>query len=126
MTNVKRTMKTNIAYRVAVCLAVAAALIPIWMYGALATEDDSPGPMFLGALVVGIIGAIIARFRPKGMALALFATTLAQSVIAIIEMIVWGQYFEGLILNGFFIGLWISSALLFRKAARVSHESGTE
>ena len=92
---------------------------------AVATEDDSPGPIFFGVLAVGIIGAIIARFRPQGMARALFATALAQALVAVIAMIAWKQYFEILVLNGFFIALWIGSALLFRKAARANHESGT-
>jgi len=123
--NVKRTMNINRPYRVAVGIAVAAALLVVWMHGAVATEDDSPGLMFFGVLVVGIIGAIIARFRPQGMARALFATALAQALVAVIAMIAWKQYFEILILSGFFIALWIGSALLFRKAARVSPESGT-
>ena len=123
--NVKRTMNINSAYRVAVGVAVAAALLVVWMHGAVATEDDSPGLMFFGVLVVGIIGAIIARFRPQGMARALFATALAQALVAVIAMIAWKQYFEILILSGFFIALWIGSALLFRKAAGVIPESGT-
>jgi hypothetical protein len=124
MMNVKRTMNINSAYRVAVGIAVAAALLVVWMHGAVATEDDSPGLMFLGARR-GIIGAIIARFRPQGMARVLFATALAQALVAVIAMIAWKQYFEILILSGFFIALWIGSALLFRKAARVSPESST-
>jgi hypothetical protein len=87
------------------------------MHGAVATEDDSPGLMFFGVLVVGIIGVIIARFRPRGMARALFATALAQALVAVIAMIAWKQYFEILILNGFFIALWVGSALLFRRAS---------
>ncbi len=118
-------MNINSAYRVAVGIAVAAALLVVWMHGAVATEDDSPGLIFFGVLVVGIIGAIIARFRPQGMARALFATALAQALVAVIAMIAWKQYVEILILSGFFIALWIGSALLFRKAARVSPESGT-
>ena len=39
-----------------------------------------------------------------------------------IAMIAWKQYFEISILNGFFIPLWIGSALLFRKAAGVSSD----
>jgi hypothetical protein len=117
-------MNINSAYRVAVGIAVAAALLLVWMHGAVATEDDSPGPMFFGALVVGIIGAIIARFRPQGMARAMFGTALAQALFAVIAMIAWKQYVEIFILNGFFIALWVGSALLFRKAARVSPEPG--
>ena len=118
-----RTMKTT-TYRVAVALAVAAALLPLWMYGAVATENDSPGPMFFGPVVVGIIGALIARFRPQGVVRALFAAALAQALFAVIAMIAWQQYVEISVLNGFLIALWVGAAMLFRQAARVSFESG--
>ncbi len=108
----------TMAYRTAVGLALAAALILVWMNLAVGTEDDSPGLLLFGVLVVGIIGAIIAGCRPHGMARALFATALAQALVAVIAMIAWEQYFEVLILNGFFIALWAGSALLFRRAAR--------
>ncbi len=108
----------TIVYRAAVGLALVAALILVWMNLAVGTEDDSPGLLLFGVLVVGIIGAIIARFRPHGMARALFATALAQALVAVIAMIAWEQYFEVLILNGFFIALWVGSALLFLRAAR--------
>jgi len=106
------------AYRAAVGIAVAAALLLVWFNAAVGTEDDnSAGLMYLGVLVVGI-GAIIARFQPQGMARALFAAALAQALVAVIAMIAWAQYFEILILNGFFIALWVGSALLFRRAAQ--------
>ena len=123
--NAERKVELNTAYRVAVGIAVAAALLLVWMQGAVATEDDSPGLIFFGVLVVGLVGAIIARFRPQGMARALFATALAQALVAVMAMIAWKQYLEISILNGFFIALWIGSALLFRKAAHVSPVSGT-
>jgi len=40
--------------------------------------------MYIGVLAVGIIGALIARFQPHGMARALFATALAQMLVAVI------------------------------------------
>jgi hypothetical protein len=108
----------TIAYRPAVGVAVATALLQVWMDLALGTEDDnSAGLLYVGPLVLGI-GAIIARLRPQGMVRALFATALAQALVAVIAMIAWKQYFEILILNGFFIALWVGSALLFRRAAR--------
>jgi FtsH-binding integral membrane protein len=125
MMNAERKVELNTAFRVAVGIAVGAALLLVWMQGAVASENDSPGLIFFGVLVVGLIGTIIARFRPQGMARALFATALAQALVAMMAMIAWKQYLEISILNGFFIALWIGSALLFRKAARVSPESGT-
>lgn len=118
-------MSVKKSYRVPVGIALVAALLLLWFQGAVATEDDSPGLIFFGVLVVGIIGAIIARFRPQGMARALFATALAQALVAVIAMVAWQQYLEIAILNGFFIALWIGSALQFRKAARLSPEPST-
>ena len=116
----------NIAYRAAVGVAVATALLLVWMNLAVGSEDDnSAGLMYLGVLVLGI-GAIFARLRPQGMARALFATALAQALVAVIAMIAWGQYLEILILNGFFIALWVGSALLFRRAARELNKTDAE
>ena len=125
MTNVKRTMDSNGAYRAGAGVAVAAALLILWMQAAVATEDDSPGFLLYGVVVLGLVGALIARFRPRGMARAMFATALAQAMVAVITMIAWQQYAEISILNTFFMALWIGSALLFRTAARVSPGPGT-
>jgi hypothetical protein len=104
-------------YRAGVGVAATAALLLIWLSVALGTEDDnSGGLMYLGVLVLGV-GAVVARLRPQGMARALFATAVAQALVAGIAMIAWGQYVELLLLNGFFIALWVGSALLFRRAA---------
>ena len=108
---------STVVYRVAVGIAVAAALLLVWMDIAVGTEDNnSGGLMYLVVLVLGI-GAIIARFRPQGMARALFVTALAQALVAVIAMIAWEQNFKILILNGFFIALWVGSALLFQRAS---------
>lgn len=109
----------NNAYRIAAGIAVLAALLLVWMDLAVGTvSDNSGGLMYLGILVFGI-GSIIARFRPHGMAITLFATALAQALVAVIAMIAWEQYFGLLFLNGFLIALWTGSALLFRRASSI-------
>ena len=109
----------SIAYRAAVGVAVATALILVWMnlaVGLIGNEENRANLMYGGVLAVGIIGAIIARFRPHGMARAMFAMALAQMLVGVIALIA-GLGFT-LILNGFFAALWVGSALLFRSAAR--------
>ena len=111
----------NIAYRAAVGVAVSAALLLVWMnlaVGTIGNEENPANLMYVGVLAVGIIGALNARFQPHGVARALFATALAQMLVALIAQIA-GLGFE-LILNGFFAALWVGSALLFRHAARNS------
>jgi hypothetical protein len=87
--------------------------------------------MYFGVLAVGIIGAIVARFRVPGMARALLATALAQALVAVIALIIglgspWSPpgVLGTLILNGFFAALFVGSALLFRYAAREQTPAG--
>jgi hypothetical protein len=121
------SMTDNSAYQAAVGVAVAAAFILVWMnlaVGIIGPEDNPANLMFGGVLIVGIIGAIIARFQPHGMARALSATALAQMLAGVIALVTLMHQPpirpapEILVLNGFFATLWLISAWLFRKAAR--------
>ncbi|MGH6910342.1 MAG: hypothetical protein ACREEG_09165, partial [Phenylobacterium sp.] len=71
-------------------------------------------------LAVGIVGAGVARFQPAGMARALIATALAQAVVSAIAL---AAGVATLALNAGFIGLWLGSAWLFRKAAERREEA---
>ena len=117
----------NMAYRVAVGVAVAAALMLVWLIGAVGVigeEGDRADLMYAGVLAVGIIGAVIARFQPHGMARALLATALAQGLVTVVALIAgkhqapMSSVFEIVGLNGFFAALFIGSAWLFRQAGR--------
>ncbi len=73
-------------------------------------------------LVVGLIGAIIARFAPRGMSWALFAMALAQAVVPVIAFFIWRPDFDlGVVqifaLNAGFVLLFAVSGLLFRRAS---------
>ena len=118
----------NIAYRAAVGVALAAALLIVWInlaVGIIGTEGNPANLMYIGVLAVGIIGAIIARFQPHGMSRALFATALAQALVAVIALIAGMQHHIGeMVLNGFFVTLFIGSACLFRQAAREKLPAG--
>ena len=112
-------------YRLAVVLALAAAFILIWgnlALGLIGSEDNPANRMYIGVLAVGIIGAFLARLKPQGMARALFATALAQALVAVIALVgglgsPGSGRLEILLLNGFFIVLFVGSALLFRRAS---------
>jgi hypothetical protein len=119
-------MTGNSMYRAAVGIAVVAACILVWMnlaVGIIGAEDNPANLMYGGVLAVGVIGAVIARFRPDGMARALFATALAQALVAVIALIAglgapganWPSAL--VVLTGFFAALWLLSAWLFRRAA---------
>ena len=124
-------MKTgNTAYKSAVGLALATPLLLVWMIGAvgvLGRDGDRADLMYIGVFAVGMIGAIIARFQPHGMARALIATALAQALVAVIAGMHQAPYTsvgEILGLNGFFVALFLGLALLFLNAARERTPAG--
>ncbi|MFY9270343.1 MAG: hypothetical protein WAO55_11425, partial [Candidatus Manganitrophaceae bacterium] len=122
----QRIRVNSTAYRSAIGVALAAAVLLVWLslgVGIIGADGDPANRMYFGVLAVGIIGAIIARFQPRGMARALFATALAQAWVAAIALIAglglpWSPPAEIILLNGFFIALFAGSAWLFRRAAR--------
>jgi hypothetical protein len=126
-------MTGNIAYRAAVGVAVVAALILVWMnlaVGIIGSEDNPANLMYGGVLAIGILGALIVRFQPHGMARALAATAFAQALVGVIALIA-GLGSTGangpeviVFLTGFFAALWLVSASLFRKAAQEQTSAG--
>jgi len=126
-------MNTNKnTYRLAVGVALAAALMLVWLslgVGIIGADGDPANVMYFGVLAVGLIGALIARFRPRGMARALSATALAQALVGAIAIFGGlGRPYSGALellgLNGFFVALFVGSAWLFRRAAGGRTESG--
>ena len=104
----------NATFRLAVGAALATAFILVWVIGAvglIGVEGDPADLMYAGALAVGVIGALLARLQPRGMALALFATAAAQALVAVIALAAGKHQAavssvpEILVSNGFFVAL---------------------
>lgn len=121
------------AYRLAAGVALGATFILVWLslgVGIIGADGDPANLMYFGVLAVGIIGALIARFQPRGMARALIAMACVQALILVVALIArlghpWSGPLELLGLNGFFVALFVGSAWLFRQAARARRERGT-
>ena len=120
-------MNGTVTYRAAVGVAVVAAFILIWInlaVGIIGSEDDAANLMYGGVLAAGLLGALVVRFRPNGMACALAVTALGQILVGVIALIAGlgstGENWPGaiVVLTGFFAALWLLSAWLFRVAAR--------
>jgi hypothetical protein len=122
---------SNVAYRIAVGIALGAALLLVWInlaVGIIGDEDHPANLLYLGVLVVGFIGALIARFEHRGMARALFAAAIAQALVPVLAWIIWtpsrAQEWGSpgvagvFVLNAVFVALFVGSALLFLRAAR--------
>jgi len=111
-------------YRFAVAVAVVTALLLTWLslgVGIIGQDGDPANIMYFGVIAVGVIGAIVARVRPIGMSRALVAAAVAQALVtAIALMMGLGLPYSGpaelLLLNGFFIAMFLFSAWLFRRA----------
>ncbi len=86
----------TIEHRAAVGIALATALLLVWMNAVwmsdaseIAGKDNPANAMYFGVPIVGIVGAAIARLRPNGMARALFAMAIAQALVTVIVLIIW-------------------------------------
>lgn len=115
----------NIIYRIATGFALFTGLFLIWVnmaVGIIGTEDNPINLLYFGVIFVGIVGALMARFESKGLALTMYALALAQALVAAIALI--GGFYQSppstifhiIGVNGFFIMLFVISALLFRYA----------
>jgi hypothetical protein len=109
----------NRAYRFAVGIALFGVFFLTWMnlaVGIIGNEDNPVNLIYFVIPMVGVIGALVARFQARGMARALVITAIAQALVAVIALAAgWGHTF---VLTGLFIILWLTSAHLFRKAAQ--------
>ena len=121
---VAKKMMSNKAYRFAVGVALAAVFILVWMNAAVGgiLGDDPANMMYFGVLLVGFIGAVIARLEPQGMSRALFATAFAIVLVPVIALIIGTPAFaNGVVavfgLHSFFAMLFVASAFLFRRAS---------
>ncbi|MCA1367133.1 hypothetical protein I6F15_06940 [Bradyrhizobium sp. BRP14] len=126
-------MTNNKAYPAAVGVALAAAFSLIWInaaVGIIGSENNPANLMYGGVLAVGIVGAVIARFKPSGMACAFFLTALTQGLVGIIALAAGlgsqaPSFPEAVVcLTGFLVALWLLSAYLFRKAAQEQTSAG--
>jgi hypothetical protein len=119
---VARKVSTT-AYRVAVGFALAAVLLLIWVNAAVGIIGDGPvNALYLAVVAVLIIGAAVARLKPRGMVRALCATALAQALVPMIALVLGVPDFSPGVLpvlgfNAFFVLLFVGSAVLFRRAS---------
>ena len=117
---------SSLFYRAGAFLAVAAAVLLVWVNGAvgfLGSEDNPANLMFAGVIAIALLGSVIAGFRAGGMAWAMFAAAAAQvSVGALALALGWSSpgdagLYEVVMGTSVFGALWLVSGGLFRRAA---------
>ncbi len=115
------------AYRGAATVAVLGAFFLVWVNGAvgiIGNEENEANLLFFGVLAVAALGSVIARFRARGMAFALYATALAQVFVAAFAIVtdlgaagpIWPR--DILVMTAIFSVFWLLSGWLFSRAAK--------
>lgn len=113
----------EIIYRIAIGFALATGFFLVWSnlaVGLIGSENNAINLLYFGLIVVGVIGSFIVRFKSEGMTYVMVSMALTQALIALLALITGMQQLpessvmEILAVNGFFIFLFIVSALIFR------------
>jgi hypothetical protein len=129
MTDLRRaSMTARTYYRLGVVAAVLTALFLGFGIGALGIigRGGPPDLMYVGALAVAVLGAVLARFRPGGMALALGSAAVATLVVGVIAIAAGLDDREGasvgeiLMLSAMYAVLFAVSGWFFWRAAEVT------
>ncbi|MBI5688694.1 MAG: hypothetical protein HZC55_01255 [Verrucomicrobia bacterium] len=104
-------------YRAAVGLALLTVLLLVWMNVAVGgiLGDDPANLMYIGVLLVGLIGTFLGRLEPRGMSRTLFVTAYAVLLVPAIAWLIGTPAFANGIAAVF--GLHAVFALLFAGAA---------
>lgn len=127
-------MTRRTRYRLALGLAIATAVIPLWVMGAvgiLGIEGDPADLLYLAVLAVAAAGSVLARLRADGMARTMAVAAGAVCLVAVAALAMgkhqaeYSSVLEILGLTAIFAGLFAGSGWLFRTAAR-PQPSGNE
>lgn len=118
-------LKHKNVYRIALAVAVIAALMLIWLslgVGIIGQDGDPANRLYFGVILVGVSGALLTRLKPLGMARTMLAMASVQTLIAAFAIIAklglpWSGPFELVLLNGFFVAAFLLSGWLFQRAA---------
>lgn len=119
----------NIAYRLGAAVAVGASLLQVWMnlaVGIVGSEDNPVNQGFFLVVATAACCAFTARFRADGMARAMLAVAGMQTLLGLAIATAPSTTLADpkgpagvLVLSGGFVALWLVSAGLFRRSARL-------
>jgi hypothetical protein len=115
----------NNAYRGALAIALAAAFLLIWINGAVGIIGDEDNPLnllYLGVIAIAFGGMAWARFRAEGASRAMMAAAVAAAAVGLVAVVAGRNEPPGvvglIVLNGFFVLLFLGAARLFGLAAQ--------
>lgn len=109
-------LSSDIAYRMAVAVAVGATFFTIWANGAvgiIGNEDNPLNLMYLAALAAMGLAVLASRFRAGALSKIVFAMAIAQFAIAAVAQ--YHGHFTWVVAM-FFSAIWGTSGWLFAKS----------
>ena len=108
-------------YRAAIAIAVVNAFLLLWINGAvgiIGSEDNPANLLFIAVPAVALIGALSSRGLPGGMVMTMIAAAAVQALVPLAAAVVTpdaSAFSPSVVVStGFFCGLWLLSAALFR------------
>lgn len=118
-------------YRIAAAIAFAVSLLTVWMR-MVGSEDNPANLAYFTVVMAAGACAFTARFRAQGMARAMLATAGVQALVGLavatapITAQIGRHGVTGVVLQStLLVSLWLISAALFHRSARVEAAGGT-
>ena len=114
------------AYRAGVAVAIVASFLTVWT---TIVRDDGTGIGFFLIIMAAVVGGFAAWFQAAGMARTMLGVAVMQLLFGIaiatapMTAATPNGSFRALLFNGFFAGLWLISAALFRAASNRDREA---
>jgi hypothetical protein len=103
-------------------------LILIWLslgVGIIGRDGDPANLIYSAVIAIGFIGSIYYRFESYGLAITMLTMAIAQFSISIFAIFTklglpWSGPLEIILLNSFFIAMFLLSAWMFAKEGKTN------
>ena len=119
--------KVDHHYVLGLGLAIGSVLFLVLAIGALGIVGDggSADRLYAAVLAVGLVGTLVARLRPRGMAITMVAMAAVQALVTVVAMALvvaevddyaGASVVDLLGINTMYVALFCGSAWFFRRA----------
>lgn len=124
------TKINNGRYKAGIAVGLFAGLFLIWAnlaVGIIGSEDNPVNTIYFGVIGIGIVGAVMSRFKSHGLSLTMFTVAFVLFLIAVgVLLYAWTQdadftthkIMTYIGAHGFFVMFFFISGVLFRQATQ--------